>query len=82
MDQRELTQKELSRHNGKNGTPVWIAYGGLVYDLSNSFLWRKGKHQALHASGADLTEEIEQAPHGPEMLDKFPIVGILGEEGR
>ena len=68
---------ELSRHNGKLGAPVWIAYGGKVYDLSNSFLWRTGKHQALHSAGADLTEELIEAPHDSDMLDKFPIVGVL-----
>ena len=25
----------------------------------------------------DLTEALEQAPHGPDLLDKFPIIGQL-----
>jgi len=48
-----------------------------VYDLSSSFLWRGGRHQALHSAGKDLTSELGQAPHGADLLAEFPVVGIL-----
>jgi predicted heme/steroid binding protein len=48
-----------------------------VYDLSKSFLWKYGKHQALHVAGVDLTGCINQAQHGIDLLEKFPVVGIL-----
>lgn len=32
-------------------------------------------HHATHQAGCDLTEALRQAPHGHDLLDKFPIVG-------
>jgi hypothetical protein len=34
-----------------------------------------------HSAGADLTEDIANAPHGIDVLDRFPQVGILIQEG-
>jgi len=72
--------KELAHYNGKNGTPAFIAYNGKLYDVSSSFLWRNGKHQVLHNAGVDLTDCLEQAPHGADLLEKFPVVGTLHED--
>jgi len=66
--------------NGKNGAPAFIAYKGKVYDLSSSFLWRNGNHQVIHIAGVDLTDSLEQAPHGADLLEKFPVVGTLHED--
>jgi predicted heme/steroid binding protein len=66
---------ELSRFNGK-GMPSYIVYMGKVYDVSDSVLWREGRHQALHEAGVDLTEALSQAPHGDELLKDFPVVGL------
>jgi len=44
MDVRKFTREELSRYNGKDGAPVFVAFEGIVYDLSTSFLWRGGRH--------------------------------------
>ena len=74
---KKFTKAELDQYNGKNGMPIFVAYQGKVYDVSSSFLWRKGKHQVLHKAGLDLTEDLKGAPHGAEMLEKFPVVGIL-----
>jgi len=52
-------------------------YKGKVYDVSASFLWKDGNHQVLHSAGVDLTDAIEQAPHGEDVLEKFPVVGVL-----
>jgi predicted heme/steroid binding protein len=77
MALREFTKHELSRYNGRKGAPAYIACQGKVYDLSKSFLWKHGKHQAIHVAGVDLTRCITQAPHGIDLLEKFPVVGIL-----
>jgi len=74
---REFTEQELSTCNGKDGAPAFIAYRGMVYDVSNSFLWRGGVHQATHAAGVDLTDELDHAPHGAGLLGKVPVVGPL-----
>jgi predicted heme/steroid binding protein len=74
---RTFTVKDLEKYNGKNGKPAYIAYKGKVYDLTNSFLWKDGRHQVLHNAGTDLTTAMEQAPHSEDMLERFPVVGIL-----
>jgi predicted heme/steroid binding protein len=74
---RKFTLEELKRFNGEAGSPAYVAFEGLVYDVSNSFLWKKGKHQVIHSAGVDYTGGFQQAPHGPEFLSRFPIVGSL-----
>lgn len=75
--QKEFSKKELAWNNGKNGTPALIAYMGKVFDVSKSFLWKKGEHQVLHTAGQDLTEQLIQAPHSAKLIERFPVVGIL-----
>jgi predicted heme/steroid binding protein len=77
---RQFTKEDLSRYDGMHGTPVFVAFRGKVYDLSGSLLWRGGRHQVLHSAGTDLTEELDQAPHYADLLEKYPIVGILSNE--
>jgi predicted heme/steroid binding protein len=48
-----------------------------VYDVSNSYLWEDGTHQGLHDSGKDLTQEMDESPHGPEVFKDYPVVGTL-----
>ncbi len=74
---RRLTKKELAQYNGKDRAPAFIAYEGKVYDVSRSFLWQGGRHQALHTAGVDLTADLDQAPHGADLLERFPVVGVL-----
>jgi predicted heme/steroid binding protein len=76
----KLTREELARHNGKDGAPAYIAVNGRVYDVSNSFHWRGGRHHALHSAGADLTDSLKGAPHGSHLLDRVPVVGTLEED--
>ena len=74
-----FTQEQLSESDGTNGKPAYVAYKGIVYDVSESFLWKRGKHQGLHRAGRDLTSEIENAPHEADFLERFPVVGELRE---
>jgi predicted heme/steroid binding protein len=73
---REFTAEELARYNGKDGAPAYIACRGRVYDVTGNFLWQRGRHQALHQAGQDLTAILDQAPHGEDLLERVPIVGI------
>lgn len=76
---RRFTRAELARYGGAiPGVAVLIAYQGKVYDVSESFPWRKGFHWGCRA-GRDLTAELQRAPHGPEMLQRVPCVGVLEE---
>ena len=74
---KEFTRNELLKYNGKEGVPAYIAYRGVVYDVTNSFLWKNGYHQVLHYAGTDLTEELDHAPHGPDLLKRIPSIGTL-----
>lgn len=77
---RHFTRRELAFFNGKNGAPAYLAYEGVVYDASGSFLWQRGEHQVRHRAGEDLTGAFAQAPHGPELLVRLPVVGVLVDE--
>jgi predicted heme/steroid binding protein/uncharacterized membrane protein len=74
---KEFTSEELVTFNGKDGNPVYIAYQEKVYDVSKSPLWSTGLHMNRHPSGKNLSGEISAAPHGPEVLERYPQVGIL-----
>lgn len=78
---RRFTLQELSRYNGRGGMPAYVACLGKVYDVSQScYHWRDGRHQVIHYAGTDLTDQLAQAPHGSDKLERFPVVGILVEE--
>ncbi len=74
---KEFTLEELSSFNGKDSRPVYIALQGKVYDVSQSPLWSKGLHMNRHPAGKDLAGEISAAPHGTEVLERYPQVGVL-----
>jgi predicted heme/steroid binding protein/uncharacterized membrane protein len=74
---KEITTEELLSCNGKDGRPVYVAFQGKVYDVSKSPLWSSGIHMNRHSSGKDLTGEISAAPHGTEVFERHPQVGIL-----
>lgn len=77
MDKTFLYQ-ELRKYNGRNGQPVYVAYKGVIYDVTGSDLWNTGRHQNRHDAGDDHTGIFPQAPHGEEVFQKFPVVGKLG----
>lgn len=74
---KEFSPKELSEYNGKAGKPAYVAFEGVVYDVTASESWEKGVHMDTHQAGQDLTRQFPDAPHGFELLAKYPIVGIL-----
>ena len=74
---RTFSREELANYDGKNGRRAFIAFSGKVYDVTGSFLWREGRHQALHSAGSDLTNDLKEAPHSEDLLQKFPVVGVI-----
>jgi len=74
---KEWTLEELESFNGKEGTSIYITFEGKVYDVTQSRLWSKGIHMNRHRPGKDLSGEMSAAPHGPEVLERFPQIGIL-----
>ena len=77
---KTFTREEIAHFDGKEGRPAYIAYAGKVYDVSNSFLWMGGRHQALHEAGKDLTDVLDEAPHGSDLLERVPLIGKLHGE--
>jgi predicted heme/steroid binding protein/uncharacterized membrane protein len=73
----EFDVESLAEFDGKEDKPVYIAHQGRVIDVSNSRLWRGGIHMQRHHAGLDLTTDILAAPHGTEVLDRYPQVGVL-----
>ncbi|MEJ2164338.1 MAG: cytochrome b5 domain-containing protein [Desulfobacterales bacterium] len=74
---KEFDVDELAGFNGENGNPIYVAYDGKVYDVSESKLWRSGQHMKRHRSGTDLTADMQAAPHESDVLERYPQVGIL-----
>lgn len=73
---RDLTADELASFDGKGGRPAYVAYEGIVYDVTESGMWDEGEHEGVHFAGSDLTEAHADAPHDVYVTD-FPEVGRL-----
>lgn len=74
---------QLSKNDGLEGRPCWVAVDGDVYDVSKSSEWKNGSHIPSNGQakcGQDLTQAIASSPHGMNPLGRFPIVGQLRSE--
>ncbi|MBK8807715.1 MAG: cytochrome b5 [Bacteroidales bacterium] len=73
----EYTKSYLALRNGQDREEIWVAYNGIIYDVTGSRMWRNGMHYQNWA-GQDLTEELNKlAPHGEKVFEKFKVVGKL-----
>lgn len=78
MELKEFTYSQLALRNGQDRKEIWVAYQGIIYDVSESRLWREGKHYE-HWAGQDLTDELPDAPHTDTVFKKFKAMGKLKE---
>ncbi len=78
---KTFTEEELAEYDGREGNPVYVAHGGKVYDVSESGMWKGGRHMNRHNAGADLSADIQAAPHEPVVLERYPQVGTLEKSG-
>jgi predicted heme/steroid binding protein len=74
---RTVTMSELRRNNGDLGMPKYVAFQGVVYDVTDCPRWRKELHERLHFAGQDLTSELEEAPHQQDVFSR-PCVKVVG----
>lgn len=72
----QITLRQLALRNGQDKPEVWIAYKGIVYNVTQSRLWKTGTHYE-HWAGQDLTAELIDAPHTDEVFSKFEAIGKL-----
>lgn len=49
------TMAELSKNNGENGTPVWMTYGGMVYDVTDFIANHPGGHEKILQAAGDVS---------------------------
>jgi predicted heme/steroid binding protein len=74
--ERVFSPRELQRFDGEDGL-MYIAYHGIVYDVSECPKWRTGMHENMHFSGLDLSGELVEAPHKEEVFSR-PCVKRVG----
>lgn len=74
-----MTLEQLKQFDGRDGRPAYIAVNGTIYDVSASERWQGGNHEGAHQAGADLTEELKQAPHVRSVIERYPAVGRIEE---
>ena len=79
MDEKKFSRGQLALRNGQDKEEIWCSYKGIIYDLSNSRLWKNGLHYE-HWAGQDLTDELAEAPHDMKVFEKFSVVGVLKED--
>lgn len=70
------TKSQLALRNGQDKPEIWIAFRGFIYDVTESRLWKNGKHYE-HWAGQDLTEELADAPHTDTVFSRFKLIGTL-----
>ena len=82
ISDRPVTRRELRRQNGERGARCFVAFAGIVYDVTDCPKWRTGLHEQLHFAGQDLTGELPEAPHETEVFERPCVrrVGILVED--
>ncbi len=73
---KDFTAEELREFDGREGRAAYVAYNGVVYDVTESAMWGDGDHEGMHQAGADLTSDHDEAPHDVYVTD-FPEVGRL-----
>lgn len=76
-ERRTVSEAELRRNNGDAGRPCWVAFEGVVYDVTGCPKWRSGLHEGLHWAGQDLTRALADAPHAREVFSR-PCVRRVG----
>ncbi|MFK7972548.1 MAG: cytochrome b5 [Bacteroidia bacterium] len=73
-----ISRSQLASRNGVDRDMIWIAYKGIVYEVTESRHWRNGIHYG-HWSGQELDDELAEAPHAEEVFKRFKAVGRLPE---
>jgi predicted heme/steroid binding protein len=77
---RPYTVEELAQYDGKDDNQCLVAVDGDVYLIEGFALWQMGEHLPSGGRarcGLDLTEVIDESPHGRSKLQLLKKVGTL-----
>ena len=75
---RSFTHNELRIYNGDDEDRMYVAYKGIVYDVTDCPKWRRGIHEGQHFPGQDLSAELDNdAPHAGGVFS-HPCVIVVG----
>ncbi len=78
IGERLFTLEELSRYNGRDGNPAYVAVNGVVYDVTDNAAWGAATHFGL-AAGTDVTSQFASCHAGQPILSKLKVVGKMVE---
>lgn len=76
ITERLFTPEELSRYNGRDGNPAYVAVNGVVYDVTNNAAWGGATHFGL-AAGTDVTSQFASCHAGQPILSELNVVGKM-----
>lgn len=74
----------MAQYDGKDGNRCLVAVDGEVYLIEGFDLWKDGEHTPSGGRarcGLDLTEVMDEAPHGRSTLPLLKEVGVLDPAG-
>ena len=80
---RSYTLDELARYDGVEGRQCLVAVDGDVYLIEGFALWSMGRHTPSGGRarcGLDLSDVIDESPHGKSKLQLLKRVGFLEDE--
>jgi succinate dehydrogenase/fumarate reductase flavoprotein subunit len=73
----QITKEQLAHNDGRNGSPLWTAIHGQVYDLTEFADEHPAGPEPIHkVAGMDGTEVFDEI-HSVDMLNDFKPVGKL-----
>jgi Predicted heme/steroid binding protein len=72
------TLETLSKYNGMNGNPAYIAVNGTIYNVTSIGSWSGGVHHGIRA-GQDVTTFFASSPHSASLLNQVPVIGKIGD---
>jgi len=73
-----ITMAQVEASNGKNGARCWVIVDATVYEISGFAQWVDGIHTSSGGQarcGKDLSDVVDQAPHGRSVLRLLTVVG-------
>lgn len=78
------TMSDVEANNGQDGKSCWVVVDKTIYEISGFAQWVDGMHTPSGGRarcGKDLSEVINQSPHGKSILSRLKEIGPLHQPG-